>query len=532
MGTYALFLAAFALLLILIHLPLLDLPFHWDEVGYFIPASLDLYLHGFVVPHMATPNVHPPGVMAYLALVWKIFGFSIPVTRLAMLVAAAVAVWVTFLLAIELSKGVGGAPAFVAVTLLMASPLFYTQAMMAQLDMPAMLFTLCALLLFLQDRCRAAALACTVLVLVKETGVVVPLVFAAWLIVERRKREALWFALPVLALSGWLLVLKRATGNPLGSSAFADYNLTFPLHPVRVAIALTRRCFSIFIENFHWIGWIGVAMAWRRAKPYRSRAWAIAATLAVVQILAVTVLGGATLERYLLPVLPLMYIAFAVAWSARPSTPTRVAQFALVGGLIFCLFWNPPYPYPFENNLAMVDCVRLHQQAADYVERAYPGQRITTAWPLSIELRRPACGYVHQRMAVQEIPGFRPVDLQSLDPASVGVFVAFSREWDAGWDLRQAPLVEPLMRRFYGYQPQVAPRDLERRFHLKLAARWSERGQWVAVYDRLGATQVAASNTSRIFASRISGVNGLRRNAMPLSNAPLSKIAWSVWPDM
>ena len=109
---------------------------------------------------MATPNVHPPGVMAYLALVWRVFGFSILATRLAMLAAAAVAVWLTFLLAIELCRGVGGAPAFSAVPLLMVSPLFYTQAMMAQLDMPAMLFTVRALLLFLRGRYRCAALAC------------------------------------------------------------------------------------------------------------------------------------------------------------------------------------------------------------------------------------------------------------------------------------------------------------------------------------------------------------------------------------
>ncbi len=483
-GTGLVFLAVFALLVVLIHVPFLDLPFHWDEVGQFVPASLDLFQNGRWVPHMVTPNVHPPGLMAYLALVWRIFGFSIVGTRLAMLAAAAVAVWLTFLLAVELAREVGGAPAFSAVILLMVSPLFYTQAMLAQLDMPALLFTAAALLLFLRGRFRTAALACTALGMVKETGLVVALVLAAWLILERRRREAAWFLLPLAAVAGWLLVLYRGTGHLLGSSAFTDYNLLFPLHPVRIAIALARRCLAIFVENFHWIGWIAVALAWRRTNVFHSRGWRIAATLAVAQVLAVTVLGGATLERYLLPVLPLIYIAFAVAWAAQPSLATRAGQLALVVGLVVCLFWNPPYPHPYENNLALVDFVRLHQSAAEFVERSYPGQRITTAWPLSIELRRPTCGYVKRRMAVQEVPGFQPADLASLDPASVGVFVLYSRDWDAGWDLRRAPLIAPLMKRFYGYQPQIAPPELERRFGLKLAARWSERGQWIAVYER------------------------------------------------
>ena len=41
------------------------------------------------------------------------------------------------------------------------------------------------------------------------------------------------------------------------------------------------------------------------------------------------------------------------------------------------------------------------------------------------------------------------------------------------------------MRRFYGYVPQIAPQDLERRLGLRRAARWSDRGQWIAVYQRM-----------------------------------------------
>jgi 4-amino-4-deoxy-L-arabinose transferase-like glycosyltransferase len=341
--------------------------------------------------------------MAYLALVWRIFGYSVVATRLAMLSLAAVAVWLSFLLAIQLCRNVGGAPAFSAVLLLIISPLVYTQAMLAQLDMPAMLLTVLALLLFLQERVRAAAIACVGLVLVKETGLIVPLIFAAWLIAERRRRDAAWFALPVFALGGWLLVLYRETGQLFGNAEFANYNLTFPLHPVRIAIALARRCFYLFFESFHWAGWLAILIAWRRTKTFRGRSWRIAASLGVAQVLAVTVLGGAVLERYLLPVLPLMYIAFAAAWSAVPSSWTRAGQLVMLAGMVACLFLNPPYPAPFENNLAMVDFVHLQRTAASWVERGYPGQTITTAWPLSIELRRPACGYVEKRLPVREV---------------------------------------------------------------------------------------------------------------------------------
>ena len=54
--------------MIALHLPMLKFPFHWDELGQFAPASLDLYQDGSLVAHSTLPNVHPPGVMAIVAL--------------------------------------------------------------------------------------------------------------------------------------------------------------------------------------------------------------------------------------------------------------------------------------------------------------------------------------------------------------------------------------------------------------------------------------------------------------------------------
>ena len=73
----------------LAHAPYFGLPYFWDELGQFVPSALDILHDGAWVPHSAVPNAHPPGVMAYLALVWKIFGYSIAATRAAMLALAA-----------------------------------------------------------------------------------------------------------------------------------------------------------------------------------------------------------------------------------------------------------------------------------------------------------------------------------------------------------------------------------------------------------------------------------------------------------
>ena len=242
--TYLFFFVSFAAVLFLIHMPFFTLPYFWDEMGQFIPAALDILHDGAWVPHSTVPNVHPPGVMAYLALVWKLFGYSIPASRSAMLLLGSLAVLFSFLLAIQLCRGLREAPAFAAAVLLLLDPLFYTQSMMAQLDMPAALFTVLGLLLFLQDRHVGATLACTALVLAKETGALLPLIFGAVLLFDTaRRRYATLYAAPFLVLAAWLFILWRTTGQLFGDAGFAHYNIGYALHPVRVAMCMVRRVY-------------------------------------------------------------------------------------------------------------------------------------------------------------------------------------------------------------------------------------------------------------------------------------------------
>src|ERR1700739_4682082 len=82
---FALFFAG----LMLLHAPLLRLPYFWDEAGYYVPAARDLFLSGTLIPRSTPSNAHPPLVMAWLALSWRIFGYSTLVTRTAMLAVSA-----------------------------------------------------------------------------------------------------------------------------------------------------------------------------------------------------------------------------------------------------------------------------------------------------------------------------------------------------------------------------------------------------------------------------------------------------------
>ena len=74
-GTYpALVFAVIFVCVFLLHVPLLQLPYFWDEGGYYVPAARDLLLSGSLIPHSTVSNAHPPLVMAWLALWWKEIG--------------------------------------------------------------------------------------------------------------------------------------------------------------------------------------------------------------------------------------------------------------------------------------------------------------------------------------------------------------------------------------------------------------------------------------------------------------------------
>ena len=118
----------------LLHLPLLQLPYFWDEAGYYVPAARDLLLTGSLIPHTTISNAHPPLVMAWLALWWKMAGFAPLVTRSAMLLIAAFSLLGVF----RLAERVANSQVAIAATICTGFyPVFFAQSSLAQVDLAA-----------------------------------------------------------------------------------------------------------------------------------------------------------------------------------------------------------------------------------------------------------------------------------------------------------------------------------------------------------------------------------------------------------
>src|SRR5208282_2759385 len=115
------FLAVFGGMLLL-HAPLLPLPYFWDEAGYYIPCALDFYRSWLLIPTSTLPIGHTPLVMVYLALAWRLLGNSVWVARAAMTLIAAATVTLVY---VPGRRVVGAEQAAWSALLLGLSPLFF-----------------------------------------------------------------------------------------------------------------------------------------------------------------------------------------------------------------------------------------------------------------------------------------------------------------------------------------------------------------------------------------------------------------------
>src|SRR6201984_2955389 len=116
----------------LLHVPLLPLPYFWDEAGYYVPAARDLLLSGSLIPHTTVSNAHPPLVMAWIALWWKFVGYHPAVARSAMLVIVAFSLVGFF----RLAQRVANTEVAIASMLCTAVyPVFFAQSSLAQVDL-------------------------------------------------------------------------------------------------------------------------------------------------------------------------------------------------------------------------------------------------------------------------------------------------------------------------------------------------------------------------------------------------------------
>jgi hypothetical protein len=498
----------------LAHLTLLRLPYYWDEAGYYIPAAYDFFRTGDVIPSTTLANAHPPLPSLYLALWWK-SGFTPAVTRTAMCLITAIALLAVYRLAILLN----GRPWVAAATTVLTAiyPVWFAQSTLAHADMFAAAATLWGLVFVFASkrspRMLWGAAACfAVATWCKETAIVTPLAIALWelCLCWRRSspgkpdaqadsgrrahlRTGLVLLTPIIPLLAWFAYYRRRTGYLLGNPEFLRYNATSTLSPLRILLALAHRILQLtahmnmFVPVLCMLGAMLLLPLREGDGTQRPRIsppdQAILYVVMAANILFFSVIGGALLTRYLLPLYPLILLLCVSTFYRRVPYWWGLGLLTAAAFLIG-LFVNPPYKFAPEDNLNYADVVRLHQQAIRQIVTHFPGSTILTAWPATDELTKPELGYVKKPLAVVTVANFSLDEIQkaaaSAQDFSVGF--AFSTKYDPPHlMLDLGARNEALDTRFFDFHRDLAPGAIAHLLGGRIVWRDDRQGEWAAV---------------------------------------------------
>jgi hypothetical protein len=570
-------------IIFLLHAPLLQLPYFWDEAGYYVPAARDLLLTGNLIPHSTVSNAHPPLVLAWIALWWKIVGYAPLVTRSAMLMVAAFSLLGLF----RLAQRAANIEVAIASTLCTALyPVFFAQSSLAQVDMAAAGLIFWGLCAYLEDRQVAVAVWFSLAALAKETAILAPVGLAVWELLRRIVKKSGWpralsasdgsqdsyqgpslqaseesdfgwrsafsaaicdpvviadpaaegtpfrpvrrilpLLFPLLPLTLWYAYHFARTGYVFGNPEFFRYNVAATLNPLRFLLALALRLWQTFGYLHLWLLTLAMLLAMllppvrekdfvgtaapgcpveRSSTGVERQRIAIPVQMAflavvMVYVIAMALIGGAVLARYMLPAVPLVIIV-AVSTLRRRLRYWPAAVALVACAFVAAWFWNPPYGFSPEDNLAYRDYVVLHQDAERRLEARYPMARALTAWPASDELTRPWLGYTTRPVQVVRIEDFSLDELLSAADfrQNFDVALVFSTKYEPS-----NPLMDRwkawtnLKRRFFGYHRDVPPAVAARILGGHIVFSEKRKGQWVAVIEIERNEILNAGNSNR-----------------------------------
>lgn len=323
---------------------------------------------------------------------------------------------------------------------------------------------------------------------------------------------------PVLVLAAWYAYHYARTGFVFGNPEFFRYNVQTTLHPWRIVLALLLRIWQVIGYLGLWVLTLACVVAMKcppliagglsKASPGSGSRPRIAipvqlAFLAItlVYLVAMSIVGGAVLARYMLPIVPLVILIWvSTIWRRLKPWPWVLGVVALA--FVTSIFVNPPYGFSPEDNLAYRDYIGLHRRAEAFLEARYPHARVLTAWPANDELSRPDLGYVNKPMQVVRMEDFTMEQLLMAAQARsrFDIALVFSTKYQPESLFDRWPQWQRWKSQYFGYHVDVTPDAAASVLGGDVVFRDHRRGQWVAVIAIEKIEEATTNSTERDFA--------------------------------
>jgi hypothetical protein len=203
----------------------------------------------------------------------------------------------------------------------------------------------------------------------------------------------------------------------------------------------------------------------------------------VAHVVALSMLGGAVLARYMLPVLPLV-VLLCVSTLRRRLRRWVWCVGSVCAAFVFALVAPPPYRVAPEDTLLYRDYILLHKQAETQIAKGYPQARILTAWPASDELTRPFLGYVARPLSVVTVENFSEAEIEKAaqSAGSYDVVLLFTTKWQPPRPLWTSLIFgEALQKRFFDYHEDMTPETVAAKLGGRVVLYENRNNEWVAI---------------------------------------------------
>jgi len=297
----------------------------------------------------------------------------------------------------------------------------------------------------------------------------------------------------VLPLAAWFAWHRLRTGFTFGNPEYLRYNATANFTAAHIFTALYHRAIHLVWQRNMWLP-IVLALAClflpRSTRILGHKTWNLVPVYLLIAAnwLAFSILGGALLTRYLLPVYPLILLLCVGVWIERTRWWPLLA--ALTAAAFISALWiDPPVQFAPEDNLTYRDMIVVHQLAIAYIDRHYPAATVLTAWPASIELFNPELGYSDRRVKVFPIDNFffGSVRQAAQDPGSYDTALVFPTKY-ASPALQRYLLTHPnsARGRDFAENHDLSPQEVAVVLGGHVEKVFERNGEWAAVlrFDR------------------------------------------------
>jgi hypothetical protein len=304
----------------------------------------------------------------------------------------------------------------------------------------------------------------------------------------------------ILPLAAWYTFHYCKTGFLFGNPEFLRYNAQANLSLPRFLAAFEHRVIHLTAHMNLFIP-VGLAIAAllleprpgreqgtgnrEQGKPKELRAPSLRRIFLLLLVNAVlfSVLGGALLTRYLLPLYPLVLLVAITTLYRRVPYWHALAGFS-AAAFVAGIFINPPYGFAPEDNLTYARVIRLHQAGIRQLDARYPGATVLTAWPVSDELARPELGYLSQPYAVYLVPDFTAAGLAlaAEEPEKYSAALVFSTKYDPHSSIFTLGATSRAAdEQYFGLHHDLPPQEIARQLHGDLVWQQQDHGQWIAL---------------------------------------------------